>query len=170
MNLTNIFLYIRAGDKVCDLEREEKQKGLKIASLLSRVATLQITADELEKRLQAETAKMEPFSVFHETFNQTGNKFVQEFGRHRRQVEKLESELSGLRESHATSILSHFIALHTALNKTADADLPPSPRPSSAESSASCGPPQAESHVATDPGSSTDMAASCFGGHAPHDA
>jgi chromosome segregation ATPase len=135
------------------LERESEQKGRRIANLFDDIAFLQTQTTELNRQLQAATAKIDHFSAYHKIFRQTGAECVQQIQHDRDQIKELEARLSSLRKSHGGTILSRLVELHGLWNEPGHITPAASSKASLVESSASSRPVQAENPSEPDTGS-----------------
>ncbi|RFU76899.1 ankyrin repeat [Trichoderma arundinaceum] len=148
-----MYVHIRVGDQVYNPEQESEHKGRRIAKLLDNIASLQIQATDLDRRLQVATAKISHFSAYHKSFKQTGAECVQQIQHERDQIKELEERLSSLRKSHGSKILSHLIEFHELWNEPGHIAPTSSSRSPFVEPSASSRPVQAEDLPKQDTGS-----------------
>lgn len=118
--------------------------GFLINSKFTTITSLQTQTADLNRQLQAATAKIDHFTAYHKIFKQTGAECVEQIQHDRDKIKELEAGLGKLSKSHGSRILSLLIDLHELWNEPGHITPASSSRASFMESSASSRPVQTE--------------------------
>ncbi|EHK51032.1 uncharacterized protein TrAtP1_009922 [Trichoderma atroviride] len=118
--------------------------GFLINSKFTNITSLQTQTADLNRQLQAATAKIDHFTAYHKIFKQTGAECVEQIQHDRDKIKELEAGLGRLRKSHGSKILSLLLCLHELWNEPGHITLASSSPASFVEFSASSRPVQTE--------------------------